>query len=133
MQQHHEENWQINLPDDWISETEEECVSIYHPNGPGMLEISASLQPEIISDDDLMALTDEHLEKGAHPEKTTIGDFSGIELSYEDDGVFWREWYLRQGELLLFATYNCDTGDEEKEEGMLDVILATLRRQKKRD
>lgn len=121
------EFWRISLPDDWISEEEEGCISIYHAKGVGMLEISAVEQPDEIIPDDLLALASEHLEQGARPETMTLGDFDGIELSYVEEDIFWREWYLKSGKSLLFITYNCDVGDEEKEEGMLDVMLATLK------
>ena len=127
MKHHKEQYWQISLPDDWLIETEDDCQSIYHPDGAGMLEISASLQPEPLTQDDLKAIASEHLETGATTEDTLIGNFSGFELTYEDEDVFWREWYLKHDNLLLFITYNCDLADEEKEEGTLDVILATLK------
>lgn len=127
MKQHKEQYWQINLPDDWLIETEDDCQSIYHPDGAGMLEISVALQPEPLTQEDLKAIASEHLETGATAEDTLIGDFAGFELTYDEDDVFWREWYLAHGNLLLFITYNCDSGEEEKEEGTLDVILATLK------
>lgn len=127
MKQHKEEHWQITLPDDWVTENEEDCLSIYHPRGAGMLEISASIQDEEVIPEDLEAIAAEHLDAGAIPEACSLGDFSGFELTYDEDEVYWREWYLMHDNLLLFITYNCDDGDEEKEEGTLDVLLATLK------
>ena len=121
------EFWQISLPDDWISDEDDGCTSIYHDKGVGMLEVSAVEQPDEIVPDDLLSLASEHLDQGAKVETVELGDFDGIELNYVEDDIYWREWYLKSGKLLLFVTYNCDTGDEEKEEGMLDVMLATLK------
>ncbi|MGF1547034.1 MAG: hypothetical protein ACFCUG_06885 [Thiotrichales bacterium] len=128
MKQHNDHHWQITLPDDWIVEDEDGCVALYHPDGVGMLEISAAPQDTLVSDDDLRAIGSEHLEAGATTEPARVGEFDGFELSYDDaEGRFWREWYLKRGHLLLFMTYNCDTGNEDKEEGLLEVILATLK------
>ncbi|MGF1642551.1 MAG: hypothetical protein ACFCUJ_02840 [Thiotrichales bacterium] len=131
MKQHFDHHWLITLPDDWIAEDEDGCVALYHPDGAGMLEISADPQAHSIANEDLHALAAEHLDAGARVEATRAGEFDGIELSYDDaEGNYWREWYLKCDNLLLFVTYNCDTGDEEREEGLLEVILATLRRKR---
>lgn len=118
--------WTARLPDDWICETQDDIEILYHPEGVGALEISASEQPETIGDDDLKYFTSDQIEAGISIAEATCGAFTGIELLYEHETLFWHEWFLRNGKILLLATYTCPLGDEEKEEAMLDVILATL-------
>ncbi len=128
MQSCNHHHWRILIPDDWLCEDEDGTRLIYHPKGAGTLEITSSKQPTPIGDDDLRYFASEQIEQGVEPAYVKLGDFSGIELIYEHDDLYWRDWLLRNDELLLLATYTCPPGREEKEEGMLDVMMATLKR-----
>lgn len=120
-------HWQIHIPDDWIDEDDDGCIALYHPDGYGMLEITAAPQDEPIALDDLRVMASEHLEAGAKPQPVKIGAFEGLEIDYDDGEFYWREWYVRHDKVMLFITYNCALGDEEREEAMVDVVLATLK------
>lgn len=122
------DHWQVRLPDDWLCENEEGTVGICHPDGVGELEISASVLPASVSAEDLRYFASDQIEHGVTPAEVTCGVFAGIELIYEHDGWFWHDWFLGHDNVLLLASYTCPAGEEEKEEAMLDVILATLRR-----
>lgn len=119
--------WQVNLPDDWVGEMEGESALLYHPDGPGTLQISAVAHNDAITAADLRIIAAEHLDAGAQADAVELGTFSGISLSYGVDEEYWREWYLRCGSTLLFATYNCDIDDEGKEDEIVELILGTLR------
>jgi hypothetical protein len=127
MQSCNNQYWELKLPDDWMCEREDDTRIVYHPDRSGTLEISASLQPEPVGDEDLRYFASEQIEQGVAATKVACGDFSGIELIYEHDALFWREWFLRHGKILLLASYTCPPGEEEQDEAMLDIILATLR------
>jgi len=119
--------WQVNLPDGWVAEQETESALLYHPDGPGTLQISAIPQNDTVTTADLRAIAVEHLEEGAQTDDVELGEFSGFSLSYGINDEFWREWYLRCGSTLLFVTYNCDLDAEGKEDDIVDLILGTLR------
>ncbi len=121
-------DWSTRIPDDWTTETDPDCTALFHPDGAGILEISASLQEEAVSFDDLEAIAAEHLDAGADASEVIAGDFEGLGLSYLHEGELWKEWYLKSGNLLVFVTYHCLEEDEEKEEGFVDVILGGLKR-----
>ncbi len=118
--------WQVNLPDGWVAEQEAESALLYHPDGPGTLQISAVPHGDTVTAADLRAIAAEHLDAGAQTEDVGLGSFSGFTLSYGLDDEFWREWYLHHGKTLLFATYNCDLDDEGKEDEIVELILNTL-------
>ncbi len=118
--------WQVNLPDDWVAEQEPESALLYHPDGPGTLQISAIPQNDTVTAADLRAIAAEHLDAGAQTDTVELGTFSGLSLSYGIDDEFWREWYLHCGRTLLFATYNCDLEHEGKEDEIVELILNTL-------
>ena len=129
MQTFAHDNWQLRLPDDWDHEVEDNIVTLYHPDGVGALILSSPPTDGNVSRDDLLFFTSEQLEQGIEPTDVKVGDFRGIELIYEDgDGNYWREWFLSADEIMLQISYTCPVGREEKEEGMIDVILATLRK-----
>lgn len=120
------ENWSINLPDDWEEEHDDEGVTLFNPFGKGALEISAVERDEPVDDGFLEYMAAEHLEAGAEPEEVEFGDFEGLELSYADAANYWREWYLRADNLMLYITYHCPLVDEGGEDDEVDAILETL-------
>ena len=61
MKHHKEQYWQITLPDNWVVETEDDCQSVYDPDGVDILEISAALQQEPLTQEDLKSIAAEYL------------------------------------------------------------------------
>lgn len=118
--------WSISLPDDWEEEHDDEGVTLFDPQGSGSLEITTLEQDEPVDDGFLEYMAEEHLEAGAEPEEVECGDFEGFELSYGDAEHYWREWYLRAGNLMLYVTYHCPLADEGSEDDAVDAILETL-------
>lgn len=118
--------WEMMLPDDWEYEEEDESVVLFHPEGPGVLQISAGKYQDQVSEQDLAEMAHEHLEAGAIPQNVELGDFDGMEINYSDDEQYWREWYLGCDNVMLFITYNCNIEDEEQEDVIIDAILETL-------
>jgi hypothetical protein len=126
MKKHHDQLWEITLPDDWEVESDEDSVSLYHPEGPGTLQISATRQEDMITEDDLREMAADHLEAGAEPEEVELGDFDGFVLRYDTEGEYWCEWYLKAEHRLLFVTYACALEDEGEEEDVVEAVLDTL-------
>jgi hypothetical protein len=120
------ETWSISLPDAWDEEHDDEGVTLFNPDGAGALEITALEREDVVDDGFLEYMAAEHLEAGAEPEGVELGDFEGLELSYGDDTHYWREWYLRADNLMLYVTYHCPLADEGREDDEVDAILETL-------
>lgn len=118
--------WSINLPDDWEEDHDDEGVTLFNPEGSGALEISTLEQDDEVDDGFLEYMAAEHLDAGAEPEAVECGDFVGLELSYADAEHYWREWYLRAGNLMLYVTYHCPLVYEGREDDEVDAILETL-------
>ncbi|HSJ48627.1 MAG: hypothetical protein OQK27_05665 [Gammaproteobacteria bacterium] len=126
MKKHHDQLWEITLPDDWEVEADEDSVSLYHPDGPGTIQISATRQEEGIRDEDLREMAADHLEAGAELEEVELGDFDGFVLRYDTEGEYWCEWYLKAEDRLLFVTYACALEEEGEEEDLVEAVLDTL-------
>ena len=118
--------WRVNLPEDWESESESDLDSFFHTNGHGELQISTTNYDDPVTDELLSELASEHLESGADPEEVELGEFVGFSFDYEVDNEYCREWYLMYDTLMLFATYICDVGDNDKEEDLVEFILESL-------
>lgn len=120
------DTWSINLPDAWEEEHDDEGVTLFDPQGCGALEISAVVQEEPVDEGFLEYMASEHLEAGAEPEEVEFGDFEGLEFGYADQDNYWREWYLRADNLMLYITYHCPLVDEGREDDEVDAMLETL-------
>ena len=120
------QHWRINLPDDWETESDTEFDSFFHPNGYGELQISTTNYDEPVTEELLSELAIEHLEAGADPEEVAFGEFEGFSFDYEVEGEYCRELYLMYDTLMLFVTYICDAGDDDKEEDLVEFILESL-------
>jgi len=118
--------WSLNVPVQWDAEFSDGADVIYDNNGVGELVISTLFDENGIEDEQLEAMVAEHLDFDAELEDITIADFSGVMLSYTQDGEFWSEWYLRTDKLLLFASYNCDESQAEEDYDIVEAIMASL-------
>ena len=120
------ESWQVMLPKGWHGRHDPECETICSDDAVGALQISCAYKEGRVRDDDLRDFAEEHLVAGAKTRKVEIGAFSGFEFCYEKDGRYWRQWFLRNGSVALFVTYNCDLADAGVENGQVQSILRTL-------
>ncbi len=119
--------WQIQIPDDWTVEKDPDCVSIYHDESFGILQISAEQFDDDVTFETLQDFAEEHIEAGAELEELDLGQFSGFTLDYSIDNEYWREWYLKYDKLFIFVTYNCQLEDESNEDDIIDTILESLK------
>ena len=120
-------NWQINIPDDWQAEQDPDCVSIFHDESFGILQISAEQFDDELDMETLQDFADEHIEAGAELEEIELGPFSGFTLDYSIDNEYWQEWYLMYDRLFIFITYNCQLEDESSEDDIIETILTTIK------
>jgi len=126
MTKFHGSSWTIDLLPEWTGEHDEECSTIYHPNGVGALQISAYSKGGAVTAEDLEDLALEHIEAGAKPVEANTGQFKGFSLAFGVDGEFWQYWYARHGSTALLVTYNCEEADRNREIGEIKEMVATL-------
>ena len=130
MAKYQQPDWEINLPADWQVEEESDYHCFYAPQGVGQLIISSFQHDQAISDDELEAFAEDHLESEADAEEVEHGDFTGFTFCYSTEDEYLCEWYLKSGSLMLFITYSCALEDEEQsEEDIVETILDSLRHQ----
>jgi hypothetical protein len=119
-------SWGIELLPEWVGEHEEECSTIYHPNGVGALQISAYSKDSEVTEEDLKELASEHIETGAKLAIANSGGFKGFTLAFGVEDEFWQYWYVASGNNALLITYNCEAQDRENEIDKIKSMVASL-------
>lgn len=116
-------DWCLLLPDEWQAEREEDSIVVFDRDDVGCIEISELRKDDgSFNDSDLASLTDS--QPGWKPAER--GDFRGLGRSLVEDGAAIREWYLYEGDLLLYVTYSCEMENQGMDDAAVDEILDTL-------
>jgi hypothetical protein len=119
--------WSASLPSGWRGVEEPTCVTISRQPRLGILQVSAARKPEgVVTDQDLQDFAEEHVATGKTLVRVEYKAFSGFSIDYLKDCLFWREWWLRSGNLMIYATYNVEKDKEDIEKNDLDYILSSL-------
>lgn len=116
--------WRVSLPHGWQAEVDEDCHTALPSDGHGALQFSSARKPgQLVTNEDLLEFAEDDL-RFAPAVEVTFGDFSGIAVDFELEGVYWCKWWLRRASTLLFVTYNSDLAPEKVQ---LESVLHTLR------
>ena len=129
----------LSLPGGWVAEPdEEEGVSVYSPGGTGLLHLVAfpdAGEAELDPADELYAFLEE---QGIEIEEDEVEDVDlpgGAELALceylseeeeEDETTYWLVGVAMSAETLVFVSYSCPSGEEEKERKAIREILESL-------
>jgi hypothetical protein len=121
------EHWSITVPDGWRVREDEDCLSILSPSDEDALQLSSHRKNAgAVSDADLLEFAAHHLDAGAPRRDVRLGDFVGFEIAYGVDDLACREWYLRKGRTLLFATFTCGAGRAGQRDETVELALVSL-------
>lgn len=119
--------WTINYPSHWIVRKHKEGFSFYSENGVGALQISAYSKDDEVTERDLIEFAKEEVPEGEDLSKAAIGKYSGIESDFKLADHYWRMWFLRKNQVMLFMTYNCEFEVKNEEREIIDQIVSTLK------
>lgn len=127
MNEFHTDLWKAHLPDGWVGEEDEEGVLLYHPDGPGELQITVSEKEDgLVDEEDLEYFAEELVEDDIPSRIVRVGELQGLLFEYDEDDAWWREWYLAYDELFFYVTYNCDLKDRQAEDAIVHDILKSV-------
>ncbi len=119
--------WSLQLPEGWEWEEDEDCVSFFSDDSVGELEVSAyQKEGAKVDDADLLEFIPEEIPV-ASGTPVKIGEFTGFLISYHEDEVYWRQWWLKAGQILVYLTYNTDSADQGTKDAVTDQIVSTLK------
>ena len=129
----------LALPEGWVAEPdEEEGVSVYAPEGAGLLHLvafPATADEEQDPAEELYAFLEE---QGIEIEEDEVEDVdlpAGGELALceylseeeeEDETTYWLVGVAMIPATLVFVSYSCPSGEEEKERAAVRSILTSL-------
>jgi hypothetical protein len=124
----------IDVTTDWkhgveqrASDERGELISIYRPDGVGVLKLQSWVAPTDLSNDALRSLTNVEPTKLEWQE---WGDLSGYQYSYTERGSFYRQWWLTTeptARTILFIVYECDADAQEIEIEAIDEMVNSIR------
>ena len=124
----------IDVGDDWKHRVEErntvsdelgELISIYRPDGVGVLKMQSYVAPNDVSQVALRNLT--NVEASTKLRWQEWGDLSGYQYSYTERRSFYKQWWLMNERTILFITYECDAGAQEIEIEAIDKMISSIR------
>lgn len=119
--------WSVELPAGWRGKPEQECATFQSMLGLGALQISSARNDAgPVTDEDLKEFAEGRLPAGIEVKVVTYGSCDGFTAEYAKEGSFWKEWWLRSGHLMVYATYNVRQGEEGLEMGDVERILRSL-------
>lgn len=117
----------MQLPEEWEAEQDDETFVIVDADEVSTLEVTPlkKEQGNIVMAD-LAEFTAELTEAGGVPTQVQVGDFAGEYFEYEEDGEFWREWFVFAEDLFLFITHGVTVDNKGLDDSTVNDILSTL-------
>lgn len=119
--------WIIELPDEWQAEQEDDAIVIGDEDGVGEIVIT-TLQKEQgdVSESELRDYAQDLIDQFGEGKPCLLAAASGFSFAFVEEGMAFREWYLRSDGLLILVTYCCDEENLGMDDSAVDEILATL-------
>jgi hypothetical protein len=119
--------WSINLPPGWTGIEEKECVTFRGSPSLGILQVSSARKDKgPVTDQDLREFAQSTAASNIQLHRVSYSRFSGFYAQYQKGSLFWKEWWLRSGQLMLYATYNMLQDKKELEEPIIEKIICSL-------
>lgn len=117
----------MQLPEEWQAEQDDETFVIVDADEVSTLEVTPLKKEQgKIAMADLTEFTVELTEAGGVPTQVQVGDFAGEYFEYEEDGEFWREWFVFAEDLFLFITHGVMLENKGLDDSTVNDILSTL-------
>jgi len=122
--------WSVDVPTRWYARADKECATFQRTPSLGTFQISSARKDSPITDSDLGEFANDRIPEGAQLVNVMYGDFSGFTACFQKDNLMWREWWLRAGKLMIYATYNVAAHSAQEavnEQADVEKILARLK------
>ena len=122
--------WSVEVPDGWLVQLDDKCVSFFAATGVGALQISAYRKDfgEVTAEELRDLSSSDHLQDNTKAVSIIVGEFQGRTASWVSGDLYWRRWWLRSEHLLVYATYNRSVDDLCEEDSAVERIVSLLKR-----
>ena len=126
-------SFQIEVEDGWVHSIERgpqahhewgDRISIYHPNGNGILKVQFYSTPYLVGKDRLRNMT--NVEWSIPLVWQNWGDNSGYQYDYSERGSFYRQWWLADEYGIIIIVYNSNTESKNIEIDEINDIVSSI-------
>ena len=126
-------SFRIEVEDGWVHSIERgpqaphvwgDLISIYHPNGNGILNVRFFSTPFLVSKDRLRNIT--NVEWSTPLDWQIWGDNSGYQYDYWERGSFYRQWWLVNDRTIIFFVYKSSTESRDIEIDEINEIVNSI-------
>ena len=126
-------SFRIQVEDGWVHSIERgpqahhevgELISIYHPNGNGILKIQSYNAPDLVSEEVLRNMT--NVASSTPLIWQNWGDYSGYQYDYLERGSFYRQWWLAIERTIIFFVYESNTESKNIEIDEINKIVNSI-------
>ena len=126
-------SFRIEVEDGWVHSIKRgpqahhewgDLISIYHPNGNGILKMQFYSTPYLVSKDRLRNMT--NVEWSTPLIWQNWGDYSGYQYDYFERASFYRQWWLANETGIIFIVYNNNTESKDIEIDEINEIVNSI-------
>ncbi len=126
-------SFRIEVEDGWVHSIERgpqvhhesgDLISIYHPNGNGILKMQFYNTPRLVSKERLRNMT--NVEWSTPLIWQNWGDYSGYQYDYLASGSFYRQWWLANETGIVFIVYDSNTESKDIEIDEINKIVNSI-------
>lgn len=125
MSEEAETGWSIDLADGWEGHDDGDTSVFTHPDGVGVLQVTAMEGEAEITEQDLKTYAGEAPKK-AVKENFRNKQFRGFSIALQADGEYRHTWYLAAGQLAVIVSYVCDEEDRSEEMPLVRNMVKSL-------
>ncbi len=126
-------SFRIEVEDGWVHSVERgpqanpewgELISVYYPDGNGILNIRSFNAPDFVSKEILRNLT--NVAASTPLIWQNWGDYSGYQYDYLERGSFYRQWWLAIEKTIIFFVYESNTESKDIEIDEINKIVDSI-------
>lgn len=119
-------SWSVEVSEEWSVTEHPECLTLELSDQGALQGSSATKKGGNVTREELFFSKEQRKNWGAHKD-CSLGDFTGIAYSYEEDDMTWYRWFLRSAATILFFTYNGSHQAAAEESSQVAQVLRTLK------
>jgi hypothetical protein len=126
-------SFRIEVEDGWVHSVERgpqanpewgELISVYYPDGNGILNIRSFNAPDFVSKEILRNLT--NVAASTPLIWQNWGDYSGYQYDYLERGSFYRQWWLAIEKTIIFFVYESNAESKDIEIDEINKIVDSI-------
>jgi len=126
-------SFRIEVEDGWMHSIERgpqahhdmgDLISIYHPNGNGILKMQFYRTPDFVSKERLRNMT--NVDWSTPLIWQNWGDYTGYQYDYLERGLFHRQWWLANERTIILIVYDSNTESKDIEIDEINKIVNSI-------